>query len=384
MKSETVSTPSAVLSALFVLAGGTASAATELDLRADLGYDSNVFNLNGSIGERHGMFSHLEAGFRAEDTSPSGWIIGMDLGVAAQLFESSVTDGDGSKYFMRVRATSRGKRREHAFDWALRYGVRNSTYVSRFTGVVAADEAGNEIADRFDNAIGDLRGAWHFPGGGYGRVSLEGSVRTKDYRSDYKTLGLDRLDYNQFGITPEYAVGGGDSTFRVGLALALRQYRDRRVSDVNGNPVAGTDLQYRYYGIDARYEHEFTRANTLEFSGGYEIREDNGVGFYDRTRWNTGVEWTYRPAARTRLSIAFDWSSRVFDRPVIGDPTISDEIPEKNGYRLNVRYVRPFPVVKTVGFSLLAEAGWESFDNSDDVRFSYDRLEAFAGIRKEF
>lgn len=384
MKPKAFSPLAAALAALFCLAGGTASAAHELDLRADLGYDSNVFDLNKSIGERDGMFSLLEAGFSAEDTSPSGWNMGMDAGAAAQLFESSVNDGDEARYFVRVRGDSGGKRREHVFDWALRYRLHDSTYVSRFTGLVATDGAGTEIGDRFDNSVSDLRAAWHFPGGGYGRVSLEGYAVTRNYLRDYASLGLERLDYNQFGLEPEYEVGGRDSNFRITLTLALRQYGDRRVSDVSGNPVAGTDLEYRYYGVDARYEHELTRTNVLEFSGGYDIREDNGIGFDDRTRWNTGVEWIYRPAAQIRLSVELEWSSRVFDRPVTGDPTINDETPEKKGYRLNVKYVRPFPGVKTRGVSLLAEAWWESFDNTDDVRFSYDRLEAFAGIRKEF
>ena len=56
----------------------------------------------------------------------------------------------------------------------------------------------------------------------------------------------------------------------------------------------------------------------------------------------------------------------------------------QQGYQFNVRDARPFPGLKAHGYLLLAEAGWESYENSDDVRFSYDRLNAFVGIRKEF
>ncbi len=35
-------------------------------------------------------------------------------------------------------------------------------------------------------------------------------------------------------------------------------------------------------------------------------------------------------------------------------------------------------------FSLVAEVGWESFDNTNDVRYAYDRLIGFVGVRQEF
>ncbi len=384
MKSKFFSPLAAVSSALWVLVGGTASAESELDLRASLGYDSNVFDLNESIGERDGMFTLVEAELTAEGMASSGWIKRADIGASAQLFESRVSEGDEAWYFVRARGKSNEKRNEHGWDWALRVRMHDSKYVSRLTGVVATDAVGNKISDRFDNSIGDLRAAWHFPGGRYGRISLGGSVVSKNYLTDYAQFALERLDYNEFEITPTYELGGPDSNVRIRLIAAERQYRDRRVSDATGNPVPGTDLEYRYYGVDARFKHELTRKSALELTGGYDIREDNGVGFADRTRWNAGIEWTYRPAKQTGVTAELEWSSRVFDGQLIGDPTINDEAPDKEGYSFNIRYAMPFPGLKAHGYSLRAEAGWESFDNTDDLRFSYDRLTAFVGIRKEF
>lgn len=378
MMSRIRSLLTAAASALVILAAAPASAATELDLQGVVGYDSNVFNLNDSIGERDGLFTDLEAGFSAERDWLGG-TAGFDLGLAARLFESSMSDGDETKYFVRLRGDSGGKRKDRAFEWALRYRVQDSTYVSRSTGVVATDGLGNEIGDRFDSSIGDLRGAWNLPGGAF----IEGVIETKDYRNDYAALGLDRLDYNQYEVIPGYEAGSRTDTFRIRLPLTLRQYRDRRTSDVNGNSVAGTDLEYRYYGVDARYEHEFTRASALELSGGYEVRNDNGVGYGDRQRWNVAAEWNHRPDTQSRLSAGLEWSSRVLDRPVSGAP-VNDETPEKKGYTLNVKYARLFPGVEIRNLALLTEGRWESFDNSNNVLFSYDRLEVFAGIRKNF
>jgi hypothetical protein len=330
------------------------------------------------------MFTQLEAAFRAEDKSSTGWTKKADIGASAQLFESGMSDGDEGKYFVRARGNSNEKRNEHGWDWTLRVQMHELTYVSRFTGVVATDGLGNEIGDRFDKLTGDFQGAWHFPGGKYGRISVEGSAVHRNYLTDYEELGLERLDYDEFGITPGYDIGSRDHNFRIGLSYSQRQYRDRRVSDAAGNPVAGTDLEYQIYGVDARIQHQLTRKSALELTGGYDIREDNGVGYADRTRWNAGIEWTYRPAAETRLVIELEWSSRVFDGQLVGDPTINDETPDKQGYQLNVRYTRPFPGLKSRGYLLLAEARSESYDNSDDLRYSYDRQNAFVGIRKIF
>lgn len=384
MKFKFLSPLAATFSAWCLFVGGTASAESWLDLRASLGYDSNVFDLNESVGERDGMFTLVEAEMTAEGKASSGWSKGADIGASALLYESSVSEGDEAWYFVRARGESNEERGEHGWNWALRVQMHNSMYVSRFTGVEAIDEAGNEIGDRYDNMISDLEAAWHFPGGRYGRIYLAGTAAIKNYLTDYEEFGLERLDYNEFEITPTYELGDRDSNVRIRLIATERQYRDRRVSDAAGNPVPGTDLEYRYYGFDARFQHEFTRRTELELTGGYDIREDNGVGYADRTRWNAGIEWTYRPAKQTRLTTELEWSSRVFDGQVTGDPTINDEAPDKEGYRFNVRYAMPFPGLRDDGYLLMAEGEWESYDNNDDIRFVYDRLVVSVGIRKVF
>jgi len=376
--------PAAACTAICMLMIGTASAGQELDLRAGVGYDSNAFNLNQTIGERAGAFAQLEAAFLAEGVASTGWTKAAEVGASAQLFESGMSDGDDEKYFVRVSGKSNEKRNEHGWDWSLQAGMHDMTYVSRFTGVVATDGLGNAIGDRFDNLKGDFQAAWHFPGGKYGRFSVEGSATYKNYLTDYEELGLEQLDYMEYGIQPEYDIGGGNRNLRIALSYLQRQYRDRRASDAAGIPVVGTDLEYETYGLDARFRQKLTRRNALEFTGGYDLRVDNGVGYSDRKRWNAGIEWTYRPKSDTRLVIGLEWNSRVFDNRVVGDPTINDEAPDKHGFELKVRYTTPVPGLKSRGYLLFAEAAWESYDNSDDLRYTYDRQNALIGIRKAF
>ncbi|MGH6892103.1 MAG: hypothetical protein ACREEP_07585, partial [Dongiaceae bacterium] len=183
---------------------------------------------------------------------------------------------------------------------------------------------------------------------------------------------------------PQYEIGERGNQLRIRLKLEERKYLDRRVSDAAGIAVPGTDLEYRYYGAEGRYQHRFSRQSSLEWRGGVEQREDNGVGFADRTRWDTSLEWNYRPRDKSSLSVELQYSSRTFDRQVIGDPTVNDEVPEKKGFDLVIRYQRPFPFLDIRGFSLVAEAGWDSFDNNNDERYAYDRLVGFVGVRQEY
>ncbi len=383
MKTRTPKTMAAIAT-LSLFASASAFAETDINLRGGFGYDSNVFDLNPVLGEQDGYFTELEATVEATGTATRGWTKKADIGLSGQLYESSVSDGNQGRFYVRARGDSAEKYDEHGWEWSLRYQLRDQTYVSRLTGLVATDAVGNEIGDRYDSGTGELRAQWRLPGKAFGRLSIEASVMDRSYLKDYQQFGLDRLDYYQYGVGPGIELGGDDHRLRINLMLEERLYRDRRASDAAGNPVAGTDLEYRYYSAEARYRQRFSRRSALVLKGGYDIREDNGVGYADRTEWNAGIDWTLRFADDSRLSLEGEYSSRNFDQQVVGDPTVNDEMPEKKGFDARIRYSRPFPFVDIRGFSLVADLAWESFDNSRDVRYTYDRMVTFIGVHQQF
>ncbi|MGQ0428443.1 MAG: hypothetical protein ACT4UQ_00680 [Gammaproteobacteria bacterium] len=373
----------AVCAALAIVAGA-ASAESDIELQGGVGYDSNVYDLNPVVGVLDGFFTELEATVEARGVAAGGWSKRADIGISGRLYESALGDADEGRFYVRARGSSEEKYDQNGWDWSLRYQARDRTYVSQLTGQEGTDDAGNQIGDRYDNSAGDLRASWRLPGWKIGRLSLEGSIRDRNYFDDYEQFGLERLDYHEYGIAPGYELGGRDRRVRVTLRLEERIYRDRRTSDAGGNSVAGTDLEYRYYGVEASYRHRFSRRIALEFSGGYEIREDNGVGYADRRRWDAELDWTLRFAGDNRLSVESGYSSRVLDQQVVGDPTINDEEPQRKGFKGAVRYSRPFPFLDRHGFSLVAEANWMSYDNSRDPRYAYDRVTGFLGVQQDF
>ena len=152
-----------------VLAGGNASAESDIDLRGGFGYDSNAYELNDVLGEQSGFFADIEATVNAEGMATKGWHKQADIGVSGRLYESSLRDADRGRIFVRARGDSAEKYGEHGWDWALRYSMRDQTYVSRLTGLVATDTLGNEIGDRYDSGRADLLLQWRFPGRKFGR-----------------------------------------------------------------------------------------------------------------------------------------------------------------------------------------------------------------------
>ncbi|MGH6893878.1 MAG: hypothetical protein ACREEP_16645, partial [Dongiaceae bacterium] len=189
----------AALAALALLTGGAASAEHAIDLRGAFGYDTNPFELNEIVGKREGPFADLEAQVSAVGLTTKGSRKRADIGASGRLYESGMTDADEGSLYVRARGDSNEKPTEHGWEWSLRYRVHDQTYVSRFTGLEATDDLGNEIGDRYDNGTGDFQAAWHFPRKAFGRISVEGSIARKDYVEDYEEFGLDRLDYYEYG-----------------------------------------------------------------------------------------------------------------------------------------------------------------------------------------
>lgn len=376
--------------AAMLLAGSSAAGAgVNLKLESDVGYDSNVFNLSDGVGVRGGAFVRLDFNAGAALPTMGRWVTELDAGATTLKYGTSVEDGNETQVFARVGGDSGGKRGDHRFTWAMRYRDRDSTYVSHFTGDVAT-YGGTSIGDRYDSGILDATAEWRLPDTSFGRFSLSGGAVSKNYKEDYDGLlnsslvPTDRLDYGEFELRPALELGDKVNTFRVRVPVALRKYRDRRISDVNGAAIAGTDLEYRYVGLDLRFQRDLTHTSRLAFSGDVERRMDNGGGYGDLQRWSVGSDWSWHPAADQRLSAGLKWSSRVLNNTNASDPAVVDESPDKKGYSISVNGQTPFPGVSITGLSLVAELNWESFRNSNDDRYTYDRWETFLGVRKEF
>lgn len=359
--------------------------ATELDLKAAVGYDSNVFRLNDDLVDAEGgMFADIDADFSANAAVGSQWTLGADLDAAARLYESSVNDGNESQYRLRMRGERKPATPQGAsFEWELSHTLRDATYVSRSTGKVA-ESGGVKIGDRFDSGKSELVVRMDQPFTGHLHGLLDAHVEEKDYRKDYENLGLNRLDYLAYGLTPGIAYRTKTQELKVTLPMSLRRYRDRRANDSTGVEIAGSDLEYRYLGVDTRYEYELTSVYTLWAAASYEERSDNEDGFDDSNTAEVSLGWVAKPQKRTRYGLEVRWSDRHYDRLNVAAQQLGEEAPEREGYSFIAKYSRLMPGLEAQDVRLFAEGRVDSYENDSDKVFSYDRHQALIGLRKDF
>ncbi|HSC28197.1 MAG TPA: hypothetical protein VLD67_13040 [Vicinamibacterales bacterium] len=376
-------TSSILLASVTAVLAGSARADADIDLRSAFGFDSNPFELSDVIGRREAFFIDGDASVEATGEAVHGWRKRADIGFSGRIYERDDHEADQARLWVRARGGTEERDNQHGWDLSVRAQARDRTYVSRLTGAEATDSLGNDIGDRYDSMLGEIEGEWRFPKVKIGRFSIGANGTYRNYWRDYGSLGLTRLDYYEYALTPTAELGSGTDRVRVRVTGTERRYFNRRVDDAIGNPVPGTDLRYRYLGGDVRWQHRFSERGTFELGTDYEWREDNGVGFGDRTLWSFGAEWNWRPDENSRITLDGRYRKRAFDNQT-GDETINDEAPEKKGIEFAVRYARPFPFVDIEGFSLIAEAGYEDYDNTDDPRFVYERWTALIGVRQQF
>jgi len=356
---------------------------TALDVKAAAGYDSNVFRLNDALSENGGMFTDVDAGFSAEGRVGRRWKLGGELGLAARVHESAVDDGDENRFRVRIGGERKAARRGAELDWALAHTVQDSTYVSRSTGLVAQN-SGVEIGDRFDSGRTTLDAHLAVPFSRHTRGLVGAGITNKDYRNDYESLGLDRLDYRAYSLEPGVAFQGRGHELELSVPFTSRRYRDRRASDLLGTDIPGSNLEYRYVGLDARYEYAISPGHALKVRADFRDRSDNEQGYGDSTTTEIGLGWTSRVANSARYSLEATWSSREYDRIPAGSQQLNEEAVQREGYSLVAQYSNLMPGLKVYDVRLFTEARWSSYRNDSNDLFSYDGYQALVGLRKAF
>lgn len=354
-----------------------------LDAGAAQGYDSNPLRLSDDVGRRGGTFTDLQGSFALDRKFNKRWFAGADLGVTGRQYFADVDDASHRNYAARLRGgmhlPSPVAHHRSTIELGLAYRFDDLTYVSPSTGQVATS-AGQSIGERYDASTVALDAVATVPLIPSVDLVVKADVQKRNYRNDYDALDLEPLDYTAYRLAPGIRWKDEQQRARLTLPVEWRRFRDRRARDQSGNYLDGTDLAYRYYGVEGKYERALTQTISLEAQAQYQDRRDSQGGYYDRTKWSASVGAGIELAEGMHGSADLAYSALHYSRVAAGDEDVNEEQPDSHGWSVGARYAAILPIWDLGAF---AQARWDRFE-SPTARSNYDRWQVWAGVRKTF
>lgn len=261
-------------------------------------------------------------------------------------------------------------------DWV----DRNKNYVSRTTGEDATF-GGESIVDRYDYEQLNLNAEISYQTEARHRLRARYQRRDKDYE-DYSIPGLSNFDYDhdrfrfdiRFRLADEHSLSleYGDTT---------REYDDRRIEDLNGNEIPGTDLEYDYsqYSLGYLYRPNKDFYFNLEFS--FSDRSDNGVGYNDSTYDSVYLSWRRKINETDEIRASITYSDFAYDNRSFSDTAqLEEDAFDNDGYLLKLDYKRRLQQNGDENLTLVYELQLDDYDSSDE-RYRYDRIIISMGLR---
>lgn len=361
----------------------SATSSHDTDFEALLGYDSNALRI--STNEQDGFFSEFDLDYEYLYIFEGKHKFSIDVDVNTRIYEDTLTDANktvgklASTFQWAEAKTPFGKLRPEV---SIDLNGLDRTYTSRNTGNVATF-GGQDIGDRYDSLWFD------FNAGLRNRLDklnlyLDFDARIKDYQNDYQALGLERLDYYQYGLTPRLRYRFNDSLVaRLKLQYQRRNYKDRRQRDLNGAALTGTDLSYNHYSLDSSISYELSDEWKIRLAGGLFKRHDNGSGYTDKTEYSSSAKLSYFPTQENEYSAKIEYFKREFDNGIIDPNGFNEENRAKEGWRVKLESETEISISNLKSLFLILELSYERFDETPAF-LAYDRFQGTIGLKKEF
>ncbi|MCP3977725.1 MAG: hypothetical protein GY716_00145 [bacterium] len=376
------------LAVLLLGAGGALAEGSRLHYGAEVavGYDSNPLRVmddgdNGAFTELSADLSHTielaplvrvfydaDATFRFHGSDRSnadfgGGELGAGLGFAPYRGgKSSVTLWVGAELAM-FRTT---------------YIDRETGDVYETSGVPLTDPpTAVAVPDRYDSDRTSFFVNTRWTLNRRVRLSLETRYETTSYREDYsKTTTLDPLDHVQLVLTPELRFRVSEAfTLRAAVAFADRDYDERPALDGSGDPVDGTQREYRQTKLRLWADFDPSGDWRVRFGLRNSERDDTFAGYYDYASIGMWASVERRIGDMNRVRLFAAMSERDYDNATVQGET--DEVVLGSEIkRFSLRYDRNL----SKGLRWFAEAGAQDTDNEDPV-YAYDRRWVLTGIR---
>jgi len=383
MRKSTINT--LLLSTLFFLfVKSTVSMALEIDAVA--GYDSNPYKL--STPHTESTYTLVKINHSGKQKYPDKAELQYSLGITNQFYESNSSDADTHRLNARVRWIERFKIGNKSASLLSTADIRmeRRTYFSQTQRKVAETSKGDSLADRFDYDSVKLATEFTYRFDKYKSLSMFSYLYFRNYVEDYEDLGLESLDYTEFGLQPTFRYKTEDDFYaRAFLFLRLRDYDDLQDDDENGKNIEGSYLDYEFTGFGLLLQKPISDKIQLKlYTNGYQAR-DKASGYRDLNYRKTELSLTYNVEDRQTLKLSGNCYCRDYLMNSARPPEseTGDAGRKRDGCFAELSYTEPLDIWKKDKLSWQAKATTGHEKNSDDA-LNYYRSTFEIGLGYQF
>lgn len=345
------------------------------------GYDDNPFKFSDALPIDGGAF--LEAKLKYDYRTPTG--VGFVAEGDLLRFETDVSDADKLTLSGAVDYKLKGHFGSKKANYVLRlkYTNQDKTYVSRTTGLPGTF-GGTSTSDRYDTDTFDVRARADIKLDKRFRLRLSMDGRDKSY-TDYTAAGLSNLDHVQWTASSELRFRPDErNQLTGGVAYRVREYDDREGRDLAGALAPGSELEYSYIELDAKWQHNLSNGQDLRASYTHKLREDNVFGYYDTTTNQFGLRYRRAPDDRQELVLKATYIDYTYDNTVSGAILENDDpIGSKDGYKFSASYGHALSPEKDPRWWVTAKVTHEDYDSVDAI-YVYDKTVAQVAFEAHF
>ncbi len=353
-------------------------AAPKID--AAVGHDDNPFRLADSFNPESGTY--LDLGLRWKDKLDTG--LYYDLNASGRMFVDEQKNGDlDNANNVRAKFHLGYEHKFKIFDRSTKayveagYGISDKTYVSRLSGLIGKTGS-TEIPDRYDYQFGEAVTGFTMRLNKKLRLGMYLEAHTRGYE-DYTSVGLSNLDYTQYGIGTElrYRFGKANRLY-AGLEQFRRDFDDKRQRTTTGSSITGTDLRYDISRLKFNYYFRPTDDFRVTFSSSYELRDDNGSGYYDYEQYRGTLLFRYAISEATAIRASVSYKELDYTARNQLTDLEDEDYSQEDGFTYRLTYQYDLPTSEDI--SLYASYRLDKID-SNTAEYVYDRQQVELGVK---
>ncbi len=285
-------------------------ASDSLQGSVSVGFDSNPYKLSSPDSvQGNAEYKTLQFEFQGdnqlEDSSKKA-NLRYRLKWDKRVYSATSSAADNSRVDGYLRWIGRFKFGEQKANLMLSANIRSerNTYFSQTQRQIAETSEGDSIDNRFSFDAASVSAELVYYADKKHSWSLLTEVAQRNYREDYKDVGLEAIDFNEFRLQPSFRYKAeSGANLRLFIYHKLRNYTALH-NDLGTDPEGGSSLlEYSLNGYGAVFSKALHKnIDSSFYLSGYFAR-DNGQGSRDLDYHRLTASLNYRLGSGARIDI---------------------------------------------------------------------------------